>query len=368
MNLILHPGFGKCGSTTIQSALNSNRSLLEEQHIYLVDKDFVKKNASKFLRNVEKLTLVWYFEYVKNKKVFDAFEEALNDLITEKLAQGFKTILISAENLSNPQHHKEYEGIHLKLKKVFNINAVIVYVRRQDDHLISSWKQWHHKKGEGLYRMIENRIKIGVPDFKTVIDFYSNCYGKDTVSVAPLHRSALFKNDLFFDFCHKAGIKLPEYIESVDIKNSSGNFYLYEILSRISYLYDEPSDSKILRAINQKIDKNSPLLKNSSFPVLDNDMRRKVLEYFETDNKYLHQNFFSHCDFDELYPMPSEDNRNDSDKLREEVENLKDIVALQMEIILKSQRKNQKIWNKVKKHLHRLGLSYFIGLYSKFRK
>lgn len=124
MKLILHPGHGKCGSSSIQTFLYSKISELNKLGIYLPDPNFrfsfeIEKSS------LEKQTPLWYFKRLMDEDNMESFEERLNQVLEKAHKSNCKMILISAENLGNIRGITKGRKIHEILASHFDQKMVI---------------------------------------------------------------------------------------------------------------------------------------------------------------------------------------------------------------------------------------------------
>ena len=132
--LILHIGANKTGSSAIQRFLSTNNLALREEGIIVPNKNF------QVARNIEGHHVFSFVELLNNplegqKRLGDALD-AVDAAYPKATA-----ILLSAENLTaNPAAPSLFED----LVKRYDIE-VIIYIRRQDEFILSSWQQWYSK-------------------------------------------------------------------------------------------------------------------------------------------------------------------------------------------------------------------------------
>src|SRR5436305_3810918 len=111
IELILHPGHSKCGTTSIQSYLYSNMNLLEEQQIFLPDSRCqfsFESSTEAFEPNYP----LWYFEsFILGETDLSLFERRMDQVLKRAVDTRCQKILISSENLSN-LHQKHALDFH----------------------------------------------------------------------------------------------------------------------------------------------------------------------------------------------------------------------------------------------------------------
>ena len=170
MRLILHVGHPKCASTTVQSLLWNNRAYLAGQGLHLLGAglQLPHENAG------------WDWP------LWDVNQDAqFGDRLVERLpdfrAQGIGSLILSAENLAQPAilAHVQAAFPHCR-------TTALYYVRRQDDFLVSSWRQWGMKRGISLVQHLLRRVAEGKPEYLAVARHLAQCLGHVAVRVGVL--------------------------------------------------------------------------------------------------------------------------------------------------------------------------------------
>ncbi|MEL4897194.1 hypothetical protein [Crocosphaera sp. Alani8] len=351
MKLILHPGHGKCGSSSIQNFLYGNINKLEEKGAYLPDKDFYFSfEKNNILQN--RKTPVLYFKKLIDDDNIIAFERRLGEVLVKARETNCRKILISAENLGNMRGISEGRKIHEILASYFEQVTVIFYLRRQDDYLVSSWQQWEHKKGLSLNEYIEESLDLYRPDFLKIIRFFEEIYDKNSLIVVPLSKKKFKNNNLIADFCERTQLDIINNYPQIQ-SNQSLNPYLCDVLRRTPSIYQDVHDLSIKKLLTKYIDSTDFIFYNDK-TILDQQERIKILKRFENDNKIIHHQYFNDLPYDDFVGLPLPKN-NTSDHLEDDMERLKNIVAIQMEIIIKllKDRDKEQIQKKQNSNLRR---------------
>jgi hypothetical protein len=109
IKLILHPGHGKCGSSSIQDFLYSNIDKLKKLGMCVVDRNFrfifeTQKSSSELQPPTS-----YFKKLIYENKDIASFEERLNKVLEQARESNCKAVLLSADYLS---HLKEGRKIH----------------------------------------------------------------------------------------------------------------------------------------------------------------------------------------------------------------------------------------------------------------
>lgn len=332
IRLVLHPGHPKCGSSSIQAALYGSVDALEARGVFLPNRrfrfSFENDGYRRGLGNP-----VNFFEGISNDAGFAAFEERLAEVLTGVRRAGGRTVVISAENLGNQSGITTRRPLHEIFARRFRPVDVIFYIRRQDDWMVSSWQQWGHKLGWSLERHIDQNLADNRPDFLAAARSFEAVYGEGRVSVVPLDRRTLMEGDLLADFSRRSGLPLGETPEEDTFKNASLGGFLCDVLARAPGIYTGHRDQSVRRLLA-----GSPAARglafNSDKRILSAAQRRRVLQHFEDDNRALHARYFPEARFEDVFAVPATGADEEIQTLRDQVDGLKDVVAVQMAVLL----------------------------------
>ncbi|MCU0534588.1 MAG: hypothetical protein MUD14_11910 [Hydrococcus sp. Prado102] len=332
IQLIVHSGHAKCGSSSIQKFIYSNIQYLKKLNTYIPDKNF------RFLFDTKESLLQWedplhYF----GDLIFDGtrdvqeFETRLKEIIEKAHQNNCKKIIISSENLGslNAKSRKVHEALASHFKDI----TIIYYIRTQDNWIVSSWQQWTHKEGENFQDYLHRSLNSNSPDFLKIAEFLEEIYGKKSLMVVPLHKKALINQNLIDDFCERAQIQLSETINTKIDANKGLNLYLCDVLARIPNVYESRHDLYVKNLFNRYVSSKNLLYKNDK-DFLDYETRVQILKHFERDNRLLQQKYFDYVSYDDIFNIDNNSTDDSQQKLEDEIENLKDVIAIQMEMIL----------------------------------
>lgn len=331
MKLIFHPGHSKCGSSVIQKSIYSNREALFQQGVGIPNTRF---EILRDLRSARKFntSLLDYFSELKRSKNLESFKADLKGLLRNANELSIHTIIISSENLtSHVQKANELENeIYQILKEQFEEVTTVYYIRKQDDFLLSAWQQWDHKAGQSLEGFINHSLRTHSPDFLARIGLFDSIFGSGHLRVGLINKQLLKDRDLVTDFYFKANLELKSIEVDDEVVNPSLNPFLCDILSRAPSLYQSHSDNSIKQALNSLVKSKDLLYKRNKHAISD-QRRNEILAHFEQDNRALHERFFSQVPFDDIFQHSNEEPPSTD---QSEIEQLKDQLALQLEMIL----------------------------------
>ncbi|MBE7213947.1 hypothetical protein MK852_17120 [Shewanella benthica] len=336
VDLVLHPGHSKCGSTTIQDFIFENREIFRKRGVFLPDLNFNFPHSSDYQFDLTHTPRDYLAKIQAGKVPLSDLEHKLDDMIERASEQGCRRVIISAENLINAISGKITSEIHSLFNRKFNKVRVVYYIRRQDSLLISAWQQWGHKTGISLDDYIKKMSRTKFGDFLFITRNLKKLYSGQTIKVCPLSRKAMIGGNLLADFCSRAQINTNGLELNLEASNSGLSSALCTTLSSISDIYSDVHDQKI-KSIITELTPNSILLRDKKYSTeLSQEVKELLFNKFQESNKILAKNHFPKIDFDETLSLSSliDKPTNEIDSLRERITKLEDLCALQMDMIL----------------------------------
>lgn len=294
--IYIHIGTIKTGTTSLQHFFHINRTILTEKfNIYY------PKAAG--IKNHTKLPLYAYYENIKElrtrhqiftKEDIDKFRvdfkpQLLKELKTQ-IEKG-KNILFSCEHLSSramkPYEINNLKDLFLELETNFKI---IVYLRRQDQMMLSTYSTW--VKSGGHWQLNPNAYKNRRYDHLSMLNLWSTCFGKENIIVRAFDKTRMLNEDLLCDFL--SIFKIASTESFVRPKNNKLNSSLDEAQVQFLSIFN-----KFIPAIKegkQNPDRGKLIKFLEEFTVsprlsLNIDQKKKILSYFESDNKIIEDTY-----------------------------------------------------------------------------
>ncbi|RKI38669.1 hypothetical protein D7V86_04045 [bacterium D16-51] len=241
--LYIHIGTPKTGSSAIQSFLWQNRKVLEQKGYCYPDVsfryEFVSKRRNGYFLRAEDLG---------NKG--SGFEEGM-DIIREAFEE-YPNVILSDEGIW-------YEGVkwHKKLLKIMQKKGyqvkLVVYLRRQDEYLISRWNQYvktaasKYKDTEKDLNEWETFLQKGLKDF--TMNYGENLkrleeiYGRQNIFVRRYDRKYFPDNSICADFLQTIGLaQTEEYTMAQMLVNPSLSQNTAEIQRVLNTLIEKNED------------------------------------------------------------------------------------------------------------------------------
>lgn len=237
--LLVHIGCAKGGSSAIQKGLRINHEALASKGISVPAHDLRPGS------HVSGSHGDFFEAFLQDRRAMEIPD--LGDLLDAQAdACGASTVVLSAENLSNPTG---FERVFEKLADRFDI-SVLFYARRQDEYLASAWQQWYIKRGDSLLLWMIHCIRFMVGDWHATLQPWADALGDERMVARVYDRDRLVEQDVFMDFLEVLG-------EDAAGLEGPGETYpsLSPMLSRVvegrGYLFDGPNDQAFYRSVRE---------------------------------------------------------------------------------------------------------------------
>ena len=312
MKAIVHIGMPKCGTTSIQNWLNQNAGALAERGIAYDNASLpgypttLSHEGIKICQDDLLGTLVEnptirrmhrIFSLEKQHKFAMRFSDHFGALVRKRSED---TFVISSEYIgANTKTPKGVQALKTWLERYFDDIRYVVYFRRQEDWLASSYSE-RIKRGitQTLPEMIQRSTRQNW--FRTAA-LWGNAVGDDRLDIRLMEPDFLIGGDLLEDFAHRIGTTTeglatpPRQNESLSAAEAE---FLRVVNTRIEHTVDDG------REVNpQKIAIRGALLQQSlKLPKirLDAEQVAHVRKVNATSNEKLRTRFFP--DREELFP------------------------------------------------------------------
>ena len=286
--LYLHIGHSKVASTSIQDFLEANLDALRDRGYVVADLEFQFPTTGGQAANP-----VGELERLKAMGEAGAHEVAkrMRTLHAELTAKGsrFDKAVISAENLCNPG----FAELFASTLDLFDVKLVY-YIRRQDEWLISAWKQWGVKAGKSLDEFCLEGTATRYPAFTVCLKRWEKFAA--SVHLKPLHKSALSEGSVTKDFAR--AIAMPAHgLHHPGIRNASFDASVLEVLRFSPHLFQHRDDDRMFRFLESFLSKEIEPMRACLAPAT----LRKLHDFFESENRGLHSRFFPDTNFGTLF-------------------------------------------------------------------
>lgn len=207
----IHIGLEKTGTTSLQEFFHINRQLLEENYnIYFPKTPGLKNHIDLPLyAYTEKLGDLPLRKGLTDENALKAFrikfkQDFFNEI--QPYSDAGYDILISNEHLSSRGGLNKQGIINLiMLFKALNLNyKIIVYIRRQDQFLLSTYSTRIKSGGTDEFNMRAYRKKRY--DYLGLLNAWEEVVGLENMKVGIFERARWKKQNLYLDFLDKIGV------------------------------------------------------------------------------------------------------------------------------------------------------------------
>lgn len=287
MEIILHIGLHKTGSTSIQNYFFENRNLILKHYGFLYPETGIFTVAHHFAAwsLQEPLESSWAISLGFDKKAKDLFPEIIN----EAMSAGARKLLISSEDFSliSPE----------KLAPIIKNNKLMVflYLRRQDKLIESFFGQMVRQYETRYYEIFDTYLaSLGnFLDFEIFLDNWQQAIPGVVIKPMIYDRSEFPNGNVVEDFLKAIGLDIHTDIDvEKSIVNESLSPLSIRALAKINKMYSLDRDQHeglIIQLRGMPSDDDLEQVGFFSF-----ERRIAYLENYEKSNQIISKRFFGH--------------------------------------------------------------------------
>ncbi len=228
--IYVHIGAGKTGSSTIQRFLKMHEDRLKNAGYLIFNSTFQPHTGNETLSIQQS-----YFEklHINNPDRIGIFAQQFHANLHYMQAQGYKSAIISAENLINDWEH--FIDLFLPLRHLCDWK-IIAYVRNQPQYLESSWKEWGYLNNTNMHEWFEEGLGK-IANWSALISIWEQAFGASNVAVRVLDKRYMHQGSLVNDFARqiKIGFLVNEESGDVFVNKSLSN----RTIRVLEYLRDD---------------------------------------------------------------------------------------------------------------------------------
>jgi hypothetical protein len=307
-DVVLHIGSGKTGTTSIQNFLHQNRRKLRRRAGLLVPKSpgvgrhirlgLSIRSDEEMVKNVSYHRQGHDSPAALRESLHRALEQEINDA-------GLPRLLLSDEALYGASQDA-VRRLHDYLGSIGGQLRVVVYLRRQDDHLASRYQQVV-KVGE-TRRMADRvaEMDLSAPyDYHARLGIWRDHMAPDEMVVRPFQRDRFVDGDLMADFLDACAIDLPvTSLKSVRVHNESLDAETVEFLRILNLHLVDDQGVERSRISHQKIVRR--LIDGATGPTLTlpDDQLDEWMAQWEGTNRAVARDYLG---AEELFTAPRRD-------------------------------------------------------------
>lgn len=303
--LVLHIGFGKCGSTALQRFLLRAQDDLRAEGVVLVDQKMAHPGAGR----ATGVAQVRMGPLLAEPEAGTEIPAALQRLARDMAFHGEHTALLSCESLSNSHH---YPAFFAGLRDLFEIR-VLAYLRPQEDLLPSYWKQSALRQGHGFETFVAQAMRFMTPNYLLRLTAWKRLLGAENLSVGSIRREALRGGDLFEDACHRLGLPHDRLAHARPDKpvNPTFDHHLLSVLAEAPHLLEGANMGQLYNYLEAMLHPSG--FSHGRNP-LSQARRAEIHAHYEAQNRELVAGFMPGTAYEDAFgagPAPREKDVSD---------------------------------------------------------
>jgi hypothetical protein len=289
--LTIHIGANKTGSSAIQVFLKRNRDWLRERGIVVPD---IQMRDRRQIAGHH----VWYFAQTGPDPMARAAELSAS---VERLfaTADVRQVVISAENLSNreTQAFRWFRDVVSR-----NETEVVVYLRRQDDFLLSSWQQWYAKVRPDFWSWLTSCVGL-MGDWRVALERWESIVAPEQIRVRLYERDRLMEGDVVADFAQFLDVDEAIPAEPRDQPvNPSFNEAIVSLVPG-SGLFKDVHDNEFYGFLEKTLGAAAHKRPNES--AITYEQRLAILRRYDESNRWVRERYFADADVPPaLFRMP----------------------------------------------------------------
>jgi hypothetical protein len=285
--IIIHAGFAKCGSTSIQATLFHNFARLQDDGFSLFGKQL------RIVHTPADLGVpLWFLEHALEKG--EPLAQRLSDEVASvRGANGDRVGILSAENLARPEMAPLLAGLDQRLDV-----SLVFYLRPQIEWIPSAWKQWGLKTGMSLSDFVTHCIRIRRPPFKRGIETWRSALPAAKIHVRFLIPELLVGGNPARDFFELFGLSQDRYPIGEEPRNPSLDFSILHVLSKNPHLFSGIHDNKVMKALMRALPAK---FQSANIQMLSREEEARIEESFREENRWLLNTYCDGIDVDRIY-------------------------------------------------------------------
>jgi hypothetical protein len=290
LDLNLHIGTEKTGTTSLQKFMAANRRLLSEEGVVYPESPGTDNHIALATLARRSRTELWDQLRIDDREQWEAFRREFRQKFSAELAgHSNQTVVMSGEHCSS--RLRTDEEVHRLLEFLdgfFDRITVVVYLRRQDDFLTSTYSTDVKNGGTQPLRIPDEATITFRYDYWELLSRWGRVFGRENMVVRRYGKAFLANGNLVDDFLGLIGLGPRHDLQRPEVLNESLDAECVEFL-RIMNQRLTPSEQRrgivaALQALSKGplIDLPPPDLAAFMGQLAESN-RRVALEYFDGD-------------------------------------------------------------------------------------
>lgn len=276
--LIFHVGANKTGSSAIQNFIRINRKIFNQLGFQIPSQKLTWSD------DVSGYHVFQIQQLVSDPEAEKQIDAVFSDLISSRTNNS--KILISAENLSHIPTIKKFRKLCVKYK-----TKIIIYIRRQDEFITSSWQQWHSKRNRDFNAWLPTAIE-SLGHWENIINVWEHIVGKDSVSVRLFEHENFPDGNILKDFLDVLGLgaRSATFSYPDDIVNPSYSDIITPLVSGNTKIFSDVHDNDFYKMVGNLTGES--YVKCPKVSLMSREQREHVAAVYAEENNRLCARFF----------------------------------------------------------------------------
>jgi hypothetical protein len=289
--LILHIGANKTGSSAIQEFLRLNAQALADRGVIVAPADLMPGGTVSGQH-------VPFLEHLRENMQTgrEVVRERIFLLMRDAPAGG--KVIVSAENLSNLNGTRD-----LFADTLAQHNAkVVLYLRRQDELLLSSWQQWGSKESGDFWAWIVSQAgRRG--NWRLTLEPWEELVPRNQITVRIYDRARLHEQNVIADFLYTLGLAddIGTFEMPANIINPSYSAAVLDFVKGNPLLFRDIHDNAIYEMIGNLT--GDRFHRNPRESIITHDQRLALLQKYSAVNAWVKNRYFPDSK-EPLFPVP----------------------------------------------------------------
>lgn len=293
-DLYLHIGTEKTGTTSIQRFCKTNRAVLADAGFLYPFAPGKVNHAGLTVAALDDKKmgpLRRIYDVRTPEDVLTYREKMTRDLGQELKERPYKTAIVSNEHCSSRLlRDREAERLRDLLAPFFSRIFVVVYIRRQDDFLLSTYST-KIKSGKTKSLVVPTGGLNMRYDHWELISRWERAFGRESMIVRKFERASLKNGDVVADFLAAAGVPEDLPFAQPEMANESLDANTLEFLRLFNKQVPRFVD-KDLNAIRGNLVPLLSAISKGALPTVSEDELRTFMAHFTESNRKVAEEYF----------------------------------------------------------------------------
>lgn len=303
MEVYIHIGTEKTGTTSLQNFFQLNREVLAENGIWYpkcvgIEKHFslsIYCRAESIMDDLNArtdLNSIGSIRKFKNELPGKLLEEM------SSLHYSPRKLILSSEHLSSRLFNRHELEKLKELVSLFSAKPkIVIYLRRQDEFLISSYSTYIKSGGTEEFTIPEIDQELAKRyDYLKMLDLWSDVFEKENIVVRIYDKKELKKEDIIVDFLDQIQVDFKESYAIPKRRNETFSNSNLEFLRRFNSLVPCIVDSKLNPEWSGIIETLSNCPNKDAFSNYDEKKLQIFYNYFAESNNTVAKKYLNRTD------------------------------------------------------------------------